>query len=150
MNKYRKLFLVLAITLFLTSTVVAPLAEACTYKEGKSAKVNVTFRGWRRTSTGYRFTYQVQSGAGNDRIKSWRLYSTVFAKYNVIWASESYIEKNSYLMFTKTYSNNEKRTVSFTIGKGYKPIMVGRVCIRVQTCKSAKFFSRPGPVAPWK
>ena len=150
MIKYRKLCLLLVISLFVMSTVAAPLAEACTYKEGKKPKVDVKFKGWKKTSEGYRFTYEVQSGAGNERIKFWTLYSKVFAKYNVISASESYTETGTYIKFTTGYSNNQKRTVWFVVGKGYKPIKLGQVCISVKTQTSTKYFWRPGPSSPWK
>ena len=150
MNNHKKLCLLLVVSLFVTTMVAAPLVSACTYKEGKKPKVDIKFKGWKKTSEGYKFTYEVQSGSGSSKIKYWKMYSTVFNKYDVVDASESFDQDNGYIKFSESYDSGEKRTVWFVVEKGYKPIKLGQVKVVIKTLSNCKYFRVQGPRLVWK
>jgi len=122
-----------------------PLVSAGTYKEGKKPKVSIKFKGWKRTSDGYMFTYEMQSGSGGSRIDYWKMSSTVFKDYDVLDASESFTQGTRYIKFTEDYEDGEKRTVWFVVEKSYKPIKLGHVVVRVKAESRTMWLWIQGP-----
>ena len=128
MNKLKKVTLLVILVLCITEFVVVPMGSAA-YKSGKVYKAKISFLGSTPVSDGIKFKYIVKSGKGYYRIKRWQLKSTAFKKYDVIDASEHYLEhKNSkYLTFNKGYRDCEKRYVWFVIEGDYTTIKTGSV-----------------------
>ena len=112
----------LAISLF----TVFPVSAV--YKQGKLMKTaSVTFVETHIVPQGTWWTYNVESGDGGATIRYWKLHSTAFKYYEVVGASEPYIQKATFLKFTESYNYPETRTVWFILGDEYAPIEEGRV-----------------------
>ena len=113
----------LAISLF----TVFPVSAV--YKQGKLMKTaSVTYIDNEYDPQGTKWTYDVVSGEGRARIRYWTLKSSAFKYYDVVEASETYIQKGSNLKFTDSYVFPETtRTVWFILDQDYLSPGLGKV-----------------------
>lgn len=119
---------IILFSLFIVCLMVSPPFALGRYKEGKiCASASISFVGYEETETGYKFSYEVRSGIGRDRIRFWVLESDAFRLYQVSSASEKFIQINGVLRFPKSYRNTEDREVEFTLGKEYSPPAIGYI-----------------------
>jgi len=141
----KKLFTILLVSLLVVTFISAIPPASARYKSGRSAYVS--YRGRRMRSNGMKYYYKVYSGRGSQRIRYWKLKSSAFKHYDVVWASESFRQYGSTLKFTKAYRNMQVRWVKFTLGKEYKQPGNGHIkrYIKVQYMKTGWI---KGPVMP--
>lgn len=148
MNKKRLSMILLLILLSSTLIVSMPITTAkYTRRKGGST---ITFIGAVPHAGGTKYTYEVESGAGRNRINYWTLYSSAFRKYNVVDSSEPSSEKGTHLRFPMSYGNGETRTVWFVLRHDYySSPPIGRIVYQVKEKYSYWDFIQ-GPKAPRK
>ena len=116
------LMTLLAISLF----TVFPVSAV--YKQGKLMKTaSVTYEDYEYDPQGTKWTYDVVSGEGRARIRYWTLKSSAFKYFDVVDASEDYIQKGSNLKFTESYGYPETRPVWFILDQDYVSPRIGKV-----------------------
>ena len=146
MNKKRFSLILLLVLLSSSLLVSMPIATA-KYKR-RAAKSKITFLGAESYDGGTKYTYEVESGAGINRIKWWALISRAFRKYDVDDSNEPISHRWRILRFTMSYGNKETRTVWFVLEHDpYLSPQTGMIPYLVRE-KYVKWGFVEGPRAP--
>ncbi len=146
MNKKRLALILLLVVLGSTLLLSMPIATA-KYKRWKGGST-ITFKGATKHADGTKYTYEVTSGTGRDRIRYWALYSSAFRKYNVVASFEKVSERGTRLRFPTSYGNGETREVWFVLKHDpYATVPTGWIVYRVKE-KYSYWDYIDGPRAP--
>jgi len=126
--------------------VSMPIATA-KYKR-RAAKSKITFLGAEPNAGVTTYYYEVESGAGINRIQWWALISRAFRVYDVVDSNEPFIHSGRILRFTGSYGNKETRIVSFELKYDYySSLSTGMIPYLVKE-KYVKWGFVEGPIAP--
>ena len=149
MTKVRsKRFTILLLMTLLAISLFTVFPVSAKYKAGKEMKTaSVTYIGNEPDGLDTEWTYFVESGNGGATIRYWKLHSTAFKYFDVVYSSETVIQKATFLKFPTSYSNDQIREVWFILGDEYAPIEEGRVRYVIKGSFAMPGKTR-GPVMP--